>query len=136
MKGNRMNTQLLDETLSNSLAGTITFPEVVRILTSEGVESYRADLVRREETFYMPDGSTHVETMAYLAAPIGDRFATDKVVAAIRDSQTGKCKYREFLDRVMDAGTTSYVTYLKARKVIYFGRHGDFHVEEFPHVQS
>jgi uncharacterized protein YbcV (DUF1398 family) len=136
MKGNRMDTQLLHETLAKSLAGTITFPEVVRVLTAEGVESYRADLVRLEETFYMPDRSTHVEKMACSAGPIGDRFATDKVVAAIHDSQTGKCKYREFLGRVMEAGTTSYVTYLKGRKVIYFGRHGDFHIEEFPRVQS
>jgi uncharacterized protein YbcV (DUF1398 family) len=84
----------------------------------------------------MPDGSTHVEKMSSSAGGIGDRFATDKVVAAIHDSQTVKCKYRGFLARVMEAGPTIYVTYLKGRKVIYFGRHGDFHIEEFPRVQA
>ena len=113
-------------------AGTFAFPDVVRTLTAEGVESYRADLVRLEETFYMPDGDTFVEKMDFPAKAIGKDFAVAEVVAAIRDSQTGKCKYREFLNRVMDAGTTNYVVYLSGRKVIYFGRMGDFHVEEFP----
>jgi uncharacterized protein YbcV (DUF1398 family) len=131
-----MNTEFLHETLQKALAGTIAFPDVVRTLVAEGVESYRVDLVRLEETFYMPDGSTHVEKMEYPAKSIAEYFAVDNVIGAIRDSQAGKCKYREFLSRVMDAGTSSYVTYLKGRKVIYFGRNGDFHVEEFPRAKS
>jgi hypothetical protein len=46
-----MNTDIMRDTLAKSLAGTIAFPDVVRILIGEGVESYRADLVRLEETF-------------------------------------------------------------------------------------
>jgi hypothetical protein len=32
----------------------------------------------------------------------------------------------------MAAGTTGYWVFLAGRKVIYFGRKGDFHIEEFP----
>jgi uncharacterized protein YbcV (DUF1398 family) len=131
-----MDTEVLRDTLEKSLAGVIAFPDVVRTLAAEGVEFYHADLVRLEETFYMPDGTTHVEKMEYPRKTIAEDFATDKVVGAIRDSQTGVCKYREFLSRVMEAGTASYVTYLKGKKVIYFGRNGDFHIEEFPRVKS
>lgn len=127
-----MNIELVRKTLAGSLAGTNAFPDVVRALTAEGVESYRADLVRLEEVFYMPDGTTHMEKLAFPAMPIGDDFAAADVVAAIRDSQAGKCKYPEFLNRVMKAGTTGYVTYLSGKKVIYFGRKGEFHVEHFP----
>jgi uncharacterized protein YbcV (DUF1398 family) len=130
-----MNTELMRGTLARSLAGTIVFPEVVRILSAEGVESYRADLVRLEETFYMPDGGTFVEKMAFPAKTIASDFRAAQVVAAIRDSQAGKCKYTEFLSRIMDAGTTSYVVYLSGKRAIYFGRKGEFHVEEFPRAQ-
>jgi uncharacterized protein YbcV (DUF1398 family) len=127
-----MNTEILRDALARSLAGTFAFPDVVRTLTAEGVESYRADLVRLEETFYMPDGATFVEKIDFPAKAIGKDFAVSEVVSAIRDSQAGTCKYRQFLNRVMDAGTTSYVVYLSGKKVIYFGRKGEFHVEEFP----
>jgi uncharacterized protein YbcV (DUF1398 family) len=127
-----MNIEVISNALAGSLAGTNAFPDVVRILTAEGVESYRADLVRLEETFYMPDGTTHVEKMDFPARGIGDDFAATEVVSAIRASQAGECKYPQFLNRVMDAGTTSYVVYLTGRKAIYFGRKGEFHVEEFP----
>ena len=127
-----MNTEILHETLKRSLQGAIAFPEVVRILTAEGVESYRADLVRREETFYLPDGATHVEKIDFPAAGIAEDFSASGVVAAIRASQEGKSKYHEFLTRVMHAGTASYAVFLTGKRCIYFGRKGEFHVEEFP----
>lgn len=127
-----MNIEALHSALAGSLAGTNAFPDVVRILSSEGVESYRADLVRIEETFYAPDGTSHVEKFDFPSLPIGEDFDVSEVVSAIRDSQAGNCKYPVFLRRVMAAGTTSYIAFLKGRKVIYFGRKGEFHVEEFP----
>jgi len=130
-----MNIEVISNALAGSLAGTNAFSDVVRILTTEGVESYRADLVRLEETFYMPDGTTHVEKMDFPARGIGERFSAAEVVSAIRAGQAGESKYREFLNRVMDAGTTSYVVYLSGKKAIYFGRKGEFHVEEFPRAK-
>jgi uncharacterized protein YbcV (DUF1398 family) len=127
-----MNTQLLHETLAKSLSGENAFPDVVRVLTAEGVESYRADLVRQEETFYMPDGQTHVEKVTFARTPIAAEFDASGVKAAIAASQAGQIKYPEFLRLAMESGTTSYVVYLKGKRCIYFGRNGDFHVEEFP----
>lgn len=127
-----MNIEIMCKTLGESMAGSIDFPEVVRRLTAEGVESYRADLVRLEETFYMPDGESHVEKMDFSPAPIADNFSVEGVVAAIRGSQTGKTKYREFLKLAMDAGTTSYVVFLRGKRCVYFGRNGELHVEHFP----
>src|SRR5580693_5051870 len=114
-----MNIEVISNALAGSPAGTNAFPDVVRILTAEGVESYRADLVRLEETFYVPDGTTHVEKVDFPARGIGEHFYADQVVSAIRASQAGKSKYPEFLNRVMDAGTTSYVVYLSGGKAIY-----------------
>jgi uncharacterized protein YbcV (DUF1398 family) len=131
-----MNIETIHDALAGSLAGTKAFPDVVGTMLAEGVESYRADLVRMEETFYTPDGETHVEKMNLAPRAIGQQFSTLDVVAAIRASQAGKSKYPEFLQRVMDAGTTSYVVFLNGKKVIYFGRKGEFHIEEFPGATS
>lgn len=130
-----MNTEVLHAAIAGSISGAHAFPEVVRMLTQEGVESYRADLVRMEETFYMPSGETHVEALQLATKPIGADFHAAQVIAAIRASQAGSSTYPEFLDRVMTAGTTSYVVYLRGKKAIYFGRNGEFHIEEFPRAR-
>ena len=127
-----MNTEIMSETLAQSLAGKITFPDVVRILTAEDVESYRADLVRLEETFYSTSGETFVEKMDLPRGDIALNFSAAEVASAIRASQAGTCDYREFLSRLMSAGTTSYEVFLSGKQCIYFGRKGEFHVEEFP----
>ncbi len=113
------------------MKGEIAFPEVVGVMMAEGVESYHADLVRQEETFYARNGETHVERMHISPLAIADEFSGESVVSAIRASQAGESKYPEFLDRVTKAGTTNYVVYLDGRRCIYFGRKGEFHVEEF-----
>ena len=131
-----LNTEAMRRALEGSLAGKLTFPEVVGILTSAGVESYFADLVRGEDRFYTPTGETHVEKMNLPSVKIADNFSQSGIVAAIRVAQADEIRYPEFLRRAMSAGIAAYWAFLAGRKVIYFGRKGEFHVEEFPRVQS
>lgn len=127
-----MNAETIRQTVTGSLAGTHSFPDVVRILITEGVESYHADLVRGEKTFYMPDGETQVEKTDLPPMPIGQPFSASGVISAIRAIQAKEITYVEFLHRIMAAGTTGYVVYTGGRKAIYSGRNGDFHIENFP----
>jgi len=127
-----MNAQAMRDTITRSLDGTMAFPEIVGLLMAEGVERYHADLARREKTFYMPHGSTHVEKMEIEPLAIGKEFDVTAVVATIRDSQTKGQKYRDFLRRVTAAGATDYTVYLQGKKAIYFGRKGEYHIENFP----
>jgi uncharacterized protein YbcV (DUF1398 family) len=53
-------------------------------------------------------------------------------VAAITAIQRRVIAYPEFLRLIMAAGTASYSVFLNGRKVIYFSRNGEFHVEPFP----
>jgi len=131
-----MNIEVLKLSTAGSLSGKVSFPEVVRALIAEGVESYDADLVRLQKTFYTPAGETHVEKLDFPPRPIGEEFNAAEVLSAIRASQTQAQPYPEFLRRVMDAGTTRYIVFLKGQKAIYFGRKGEFHVEEFPRAQK
>jgi uncharacterized protein YbcV (DUF1398 family) len=127
-----VNTQVIHEVLAESQAGRLIFPEVVRRLLEAGVESYFCDLATGEETFYMRDGKTHMERMILPLAPVAEEFSSSELVAAIRGAQTDTIRYPEFMKRSAAAGVIAYWAFLTGKKVIYFGRKGEFHVEEFP----
>ena len=131
-----MNTEAMHKALQGSLAGKLTFPEVVGMLTSAGVESYFADLVRGEERFYAASGETHLEKMPVPPMRVSDNFSQSGIVAAVRAAQADEIRYPEFLERAVAAGVAGYWAFLSGKRVIYFGRKGEFHVEEFPRPQA
>lgn len=131
-----MSTEAMRRALEESQAGKLIFPEVVKILSEAGVESYRADLIRGEDTFYMPNGETHVERMTLPAMKVAEEFSQAGVAAAIRAAQADEVRYPEFLKRVMAAGTAGYHVFLAGKRALYFGRKGEIHVEEFPRAKS
>jgi uncharacterized protein YbcV (DUF1398 family) len=131
-----MNTELMHHALEGSQQGRLTFPEVVGMLISAGVESYRCDLLRADDTFYMTNGQTHVEKMSLPAVQIPAELSASGIIAAIRAAQADEIRYPEFLNRAIAAGVVSYWVFISGKKVIYFGRKGDFHVEEFPRPKS
>lgn len=131
-----MNTRVMHEVLAETQAGKLIFPEVVRRLLEVDVESYFCNLATGDETFYTRDGQTHVEKMTVPLAPIAEQFSLPGVIAAIRGAQTDTIRYPEFVKRAAAAGVIAYWSFLTGRKVIYFGRQGDFHVEEFPRANS
>lgn len=127
-----MNIDVMHEMSVRSFAGTAMFPEVVMKLLQIGVESYHADLVCNKKTFYMPNGQTHCEKFDFQGPAISENFSTEMVVTAIRAIQKSEISYPEFLNQIMRAGTTHYNVFLQGKKAIYFGRKGDFHIENFP----
>jgi uncharacterized protein YbcV (DUF1398 family) len=127
-----MNAGIIHEVLAKSQAGELIFPEVVRQLLEVKVESYFCDLATGAETFYMSDGQTHMEKMVLPLAPIAEQFSPSELIAAIRSAQTDTIRYPEFMKRSAAAGVIGYWAFLSGKKVIYFGRKGEFHVEEFP----
>ena len=127
---------VMHECAERSLAGSIAFPEVVGKLTACGVESYHVDLYRGEETFYLPSGESHVETMTLPPLTTAVDFDAQGVQEAIRESQQGRIKYVDFLHRITAAGTTQYFVYFTGRCAVYVGRDGSRHVEHFPPATS
>jgi uncharacterized protein YbcV (DUF1398 family) len=131
-----MNTEVMKEALEASELGKSTFPQMVGKLVAVGVESYFADLVRGEETFYMPSGETHVVKMSLALGKIADEFSQNGIVSAIRAAQSDEIRYPEFVKRARTAGVAAYWAFLTGKKVVYFGRKGEFHVEEFPRPKT
>jgi uncharacterized protein YbcV (DUF1398 family) len=121
-----------NECSQRSDAGTITFPEVVGKLIAAGVESYHADYYRREKTYYMPGGESHVTPQELPGVAIATAFSPQGVEQAVRRIQRGEIGYMEFLRLTMLAGCVGYGVYISGRRAIYFGRTGDNYVEPFP----
>lgn len=133
----RMNTQLIHETASQTIAGPISFPEVVARLLQAGVEYYHVDYIARQKSFYAANGSAVVVTpLPYEGLPeVPSTFDTPAVRAAILDSQRHGQHYRDFTRRAMEAGVQGYFAFLHGKRVTYFGRRGEQHIEWFPGAQ-
>ncbi len=114
----------------------ITFPEVVAKLAAAGIERYRADLVRGERVYFLPDGASVVqEAHAKPGAAAALAFSAEGVARAVRAIQRGEIAYNAFCARIMDAGCVDYLVSIPGRRAVYFGRTGECHVERFPDVR-
>jgi len=110
----------------------ISFPEVVMQLMQAGVERYHADLSRAEKIYYLPSGESHRVPAAPMQATPAPAFAADGVAAAVRAIQQRKIQYREFCERIAQAGCVGYMVSMAGRRAVYYGRTGDSYVEPFP----
>ena len=128
-----MNTDLIAKTAQATLAGTISFPQVVKSLLETGVEYYHVDYVALRKTFYSSAGDLVTTPINYERLPA---VASELDVAALRaniaDSQQRGQKYRDFTERAMAAGVQGYIAFLRGQRVTYWGRSGDQHTEWFP----
>jgi uncharacterized protein YbcV (DUF1398 family) len=128
-----MNTEIIHEVCKQSVANSLPFPDVVRRLTEAGVESYYADLIQLQKTYYAPNGEvclSRLETEPL--GPVGEQFDSAKVQEALKAIQRGIITYVEFLRWLVAAGTFAYTVHIRGRRALYLGRAGDFHVENFP----
>ncbi|MBY0357303.1 MAG: DUF1398 family protein [Candidatus Obscuribacterales bacterium] len=129
--GEFMNIAVIKECTDLSLAGKITFPEVVKKLSDIGTERYTVDLVGKCKYSYGLNDEVHNETLTFEGPQIAKVFDTQSVKDTIADIQQGKISYVEFLHRIMEAGCSHYEVFIRGKQAIYFGRDGSQHVERF-----
>ena len=86
-----MNTEIIAETSRATLAGAISFPEVVKNLLGTGVEYYHVDYVALEKTFYSGTGDHVTTPITYEGLPpVGRDFdaAAEDDVPAQQNNQS------------------------------------------------
>jgi uncharacterized protein YbcV (DUF1398 family) len=127
-----VDTEVILDVMEANASGSATFPETAGRLLGAGVESHFADLARGAETFYGADGTTHSEAMELECGAVAAKFSQAGLVAAIRGAQADTVRYPEFVRLATTAGVAGYWAFLTGRKVVYFGRKGEMHVEEIP----
>jgi uncharacterized protein YbcV (DUF1398 family) len=74
--------------------------------------------------------------MSLPASPIADTFSNDDLIVALRGAQRDEIRYPEFVKRAKAAGVEAYWAFLTGKRVVYLGRKGEVHVEEFPKAVS
>ena len=131
-----MSKQVIYELAIATQQGELTFPQVVKGLLDVGVESYLVDFAAKQKTHYLTDGSTHTVPMILEPDPIAAKFDCAGLVEAIRAAQADTVRYPEFVKRSTAAGVIGYWAFLTGERVIYFGRKGEQHIEEFPNSKQ
>lgn len=126
------DTQAIHEVLAETHEGKLIFPEVVGRMLAAGAESYFVDVPRAEDIVYLRDGSAMAVKMHLELNAVAEEFSVEGIVAAIRAAQRDEIRYPEFMRQACAAGVAAYWAFLTGRKVIYFGRKGETHVERFP----
>jgi uncharacterized protein YbcV (DUF1398 family) len=134
--GGTMDTKVIDEVMRETQAGNMIFPEVVGRLIEVGLESYFVDFAGAKESFYASNGDIYTEKMSLSRERIAQEFSASELITAIRGAQADTVRYPEFVKRATAAGVIAYWAFLAGKKVIYFGRKGEMHVEEFPGAKS
>ena len=128
-----MNSEIILEVAGKTLSGAMSFPEAVGKLMGAGVEFYHVDYVRRRKTCYSAEGKTVTTPIALEGLPpVAENLDVAALRANILDSQQKGQPFREFTRRAMAGGVAGYIAFLRGKRVLYFGRNGEEHVEWFP----
>jgi uncharacterized protein YbcV (DUF1398 family) len=128
-----MNATIITEVTRKTLDGTMSFPEVIGQLLTAGVEYYHVDYVTLKKTFYSAEGNAVFTAINYEGLPpVAPEFSVEALRADILDSQRNGQHYHDFTRRAMAAGVQGYFAFLRGKRVTYFGRQGDQHIEYFP----
>lgn len=114
--------------------GSLSFPAVIGKLVAAGFEGYAVDFRRGAQSFYRND-ATHTDlAMPQAAGPVAQAFDAANVERLIRWAQAGgpDYSYAAFCAQVTAAGCAGYLVSFPGRRVVYYGRTGETHVELFP----
>ena len=97
-----------------------------------GVESYFADYRNQLTTYYLSSNEAYAVPMRMPPIAIPKLFNQEGVILAIRGAQSDMIRYPEFLNLTMQAGCIGYMVWIAGKRVSYFGRNGEVHIEHFP----
>lgn len=114
--------------------GSLSFPEIVGKLIAAGFEGYAVDYRRNTQTYYLPDGDGTAMDMQPSAGNVAASFDATEVERLVRWAQTNPTDYSyvAFSEKAKAAGCAGYLVSFLGRRVVYFGRTAETHVEHFP----
>lgn len=127
-----MNFIIAQECSELSEQEKISFPEVVARLNAAGIDSYYADLLAASTTYYSGSEAYQVSRSKKTWLANHENFNSEKIIQALRSTQSGQIQYQEFIRQIMEAGVICYFVFLKGLKAVYIGRQGEEYVETFP----
>jgi uncharacterized protein YbcV (DUF1398 family) len=114
--------------------GSLSFPEIIGKLMGAGFEGYAVDYRRNRQIYYLPDGDNVEFATSHAAGSVAAAFNRDGVEALVRWAQANgpDYSYVAFSEKVRAAGCAGYLVSFLGRRVVYYGRTAETHVELFP----
>jgi uncharacterized protein YbcV (DUF1398 family) len=120
--------------LEGAESNSMTFPHIVATLIEAGFEGYSVDFRRGMVAYYLPSGEAAEFSGARPAVPVTSSFNAATVKEAIREAQTltPGYTYKRFISKVAAAGCAGYIVSFLGRRVLYYARSAETHIEHFP----
>lgn len=114
--------------------GTMDFPTIVRALLDAGFEGYDVDYRRGRAGYFLPSGEVVEVVLPKTEGAVAADFDGAGVERAVREAQANApgYSYAGFCRKVKAAGCAGYMVSFLGRRVVYFGRTAETHVEHFP----
>jgi len=113
---------------------TMTFPEIVGALITAGFEGYVVDYRRNTTTYFLPEGDSLTLENRPSEGKVAAQFDQPGIAAQIKWAQANPPDYSyvAFCKNVKALGCAGYIVSFLGRRVLYFGRTAETHVEHFP----
>lgn len=125
---------IAQQCLNGAYDKTLSFPDIVGMLIAAGFEGYTVDYRRNTTTYYLSDGDNIVLDNRPSDEAVGSQFDQRAVADQIKWAQANppEYTYAAFCKNVKAFGCAGYMVSFPGRRVFYFGRTAETHVEHFP----
>lgn len=114
--------------------GSMSFPAIVHTLMEAGFKGYEVNYRTGAQAFYLPDGSSVALPAHSYEGPVNAAFDAAGMETLVRWAQSGEpaYSYPVFSEQAKRAGCAGYLVSFSGRRVVYYGRTAETHVELFP----
>lgn len=126
-------TALAERCLNAAYDKTMTFPDIVGALIRAGFEGYVVDYRRNTTTYFLANADNVELENRPSEDKVAAQFDQPGVTAQIKWAQANPpdYSYTAFCN-VKALGCAGYIVSFLGRRVLYFGRTAEIHVEHFP----
>jgi uncharacterized protein YbcV (DUF1398 family) len=113
---------------------TMAFPDIIGTLMESGFEGYLVDYRSNTTTYFEPDGGSVVLKNHCSEGSVASQFDQPGIAVQIKWAQANppEYSYATFCKNVKALGCAGYIVSFSGRRVLYFGRTAETHVEHFP----
>lgn len=127
-------TSIAQTRLNAAHDGSLSFPQIVGRLIDASFEGYTVDYRRNSQIYYLPDGDSVTMDMQPSAGRVAAAFDATGIERLVRWAQANPADYSyvTFSEKAKEAGCAGYLVSFLGRRVVYFGRTAEIHVEYFP----
>lgn len=125
---------IAEKCLNAAFNKTMSFPDIVGTLIKAGFEGYVVDYRCNTTTYFLPNGDSVVLDNQSSQGQVAAQFDQAGVAAQIKWAQANppEYSYAAFCSNVKALGCAGYIVSFSGRRVLYFGRTAETHVEHFP----